>query len=112
MVFHVKFKISHFAFSSFDVNFDINRHLVICELDITVSASWIKDRQQSAQRDSHFWSYLRDYVMYINLLYVKKKGTFFSFGWCEWHFCEIWFYTNFSLKPIFSLLFFEHRYLA
>ena len=31
-----------------------------------------KDRQQSAQRDLHFWSYLGDYVMYINLLYVKK----------------------------------------
>ena len=34
--------------------------------------STFKDRQQSAQRDLHFWSYLMDYVMYINLLYVKK----------------------------------------
>ena len=32
----------------------------------------LKDRQQSAQRDLHFWSYLRDYVMYINFLYVKN----------------------------------------
>ena len=36
------------------------------------SLIFVKDRQQSAQRDLHFWSYLRDYVMYINLLYVKK----------------------------------------
>ena len=38
----------------------------------TIYKIWFKDRQQSAQRDLHCWSYLKDYVMYINILYVKK----------------------------------------
>ena len=42
--------------------------------------SHIKDRQQLAQHDLRFLSYLRNYVMYINFFY-KKNWSYYSLSY-------------------------------